>query len=810
MTAPFNPDGASGDDGNGSGSDFAARTTTWTGTNKSSAAAVVEGALQSLLPDLQIRAAVEEALQEIVLDVEIARNLQDQVAKHLVIQKLRDEIEQQKQVLDERTALDAERRDAESALADQLVRELWELSREMGELRAVRARHQDLLMQHDEVVAQLLQAQEELADAQDRRANSSSSSSNNNNNSANAAASSGQENRGGSLPAVERVAAAASLPPPAVVAGEQAAGGAPAIKKDATGIVVKPDSPEPAAVPFESLPPDMQSIAKPREDLAPLAEEPPVVSAGAPLSPLEGPAEDKQAATSLGVSSAVTAAAAAVVVALEEEEEPEAPKLEEFEESILMLIFSYLDALDILNTAQVNISMYSRVDTLFFGNANDANADDSSTIGTNEATAISTADRSVPTTAASTVASAAQQQAPATPKASPSSSAAVKSPPPPAPSSAAAHSPTVVKLPPPASPAKPASTAASSGPAAAPAPAASAASVLTPTPPASAASASSASAPASTASSPSRAAATGLSLFSSILQPRLPGAAATAVATATSATAATTRPSVPTGTIVGASSGSASGATTTSGLLVPHRRSASVDATAAYGHPSQPSQQQQQQPQPMNAAMANSMAAKLSDAELNAIIVMTERLKSREQLADRLRRENDELRARLEGAEALREYLIGKVRDMERSLSSTEEQDAKTALQIASDQEVIAFLDARVQELEAEARARAKELDESAAQRKQLKADTDQKVKVLSDMLQFERERIKENEVEWKATRKVLVKEVKSLRAQMAALTAERDGYREQNEQLRRAVVSSTSFSHSTASPSRLRQGSFS
>lgn len=203
----------------------------------------------------------------------------------------------------------------------------------------------------------------------------------------------------------------------------------------------------------------------------------------------------------------------------------------------------------------------------------------------------------------------------------------------------------------------------------------------------------------------------------------------------------------------------------------------------------------------MNAAMANSMAAKLSDAELNAIIVMTERLKSKEQLAERLSRENEELTAKLQGAESLKEYLIGKVQEMKVSMSLTEENDAKVALQIASDQEVIAFLDARVQELEAETRQRSAELQEATRQREQLKKLADQRVKVLSDMLQFERERLKENEVEWKATKKVLIKEVKSLRAQMIALAAERDGYREQNEQFRKSVMIS-------APSSQVRHGS--
>jgi hypothetical protein len=48
-----------------------------------------------------------------------------------------------------------------------------------------------------------------------------------------------------------------------------------------------------------------------------------------------------------------------------------------------------------------------------------------------------------------------------------------------------------------------------------------------------------------------------------------------------------------------------------------------------------------------------------------------------------------------------------------------------------------------------------------------------------------------ENERDWKATRKVLIKEVKSCRGHIMALQAEREGLQEQNERLKRAVMSS-------------------
>jgi hypothetical protein len=74
-----------------------------------------------------------------------------------------------------------------------------------------------------------------------------------------------------------------------------------------------------------------------------------------------------------------------------------------------------------------------------------------------------------------------------------------------------------------------------------------------------------------------------------------------------------------------------------------------------------------------------------------------------------------------------------------------------------------------------------------------VKEQSEKKASVMGDMLQFERERLAESEREYKATKKVLVKEVKMNRAQILALEAERDGFREQNEVLRRAVISSGS-----------------
>ena len=330
------------------------------------------------------------------------------------------------------------------------------------------------------------------------------------------------------------------------------------------------------------------------------------------------------------------------LVTLDENAENDTPNLISLETEILMRIFGFLDALDILNTAQVNVSMYSRVDSLF-GFSPQAQSEDTSTIATSESNPTTT---TVP------------------------------------PATESSNSKTVSKT---------------------PAPSASA-----------------------TKSDVGRG-----GLFAALLQPRKAGSPGR-----------------------------------------PARRSGSDISTS----------------QPMNAAVASSMASKLTDTELNAIIVMTERLKQKETLADKLVKENEELKSKLNGTESVKQYLIERVREMEMAMDTSDENETKIAQQIASDQEVIAFLDGRVQDLERNVTRLENEKKEIACELQKLMEQSEQKSNVMGDMLQFEREKLSESEKEWKATKKVLVREVKSCRAQVAALQAERDGYREQNERLRKTV----------------------
>jgi chromosome segregation ATPase len=196
------------------------------------------------------------------------------------------------------------------------------------------------------------------------------------------------------------------------------------------------------------------------------------------------------------------------------------------------------------------------------------------------------------------------------------------------------------------------------------------------------------------------------------------------------------------------------------------------------------------------------MGAKLSDAELNAIINMTRRLKDQEALAESLQHSLTETKAKLEASDAVKQFLVTKCRDMEQSLAALQLHDSKVALQIASDQEVISFLDGRVQELESKVTQLQAQLEEATATTRRIQEQSEQKSMVMGDMLQYEREKLQESEREWKATKKLLIKEVKHCRAQVVSLQAERDGYREQNERLKSAVLSSSSSMSSPTSAS--------
>ena len=96
-----------------------------------------------------------------------------------------------------------------------------------------------------------------------------------------------------------------------------------------------------------------------------------------------------------------------------------------------------------------------------------------------------------------------------------------------------------------------------------------------------------------------------------------------------------------------------------------------------------------------------------------------------------------------QGAENVKEFLTKKVKDMEDSAKSVELDAALVAQQTSADQEVISFLDARVRELEKGSEELEGKTAKAEAGLNKVKEERKKQLKVLEDMLQFERQNLK-------------------------------------------------------------------
>lgn len=192
----------------------------------------------------------------------------------------------------------------------------------------------------------------------------------------------------------------------------------------------------------------------------------------------------------------------------------------------------------------------------------------------------------------------------------------------------------------------------------------------------------------------------------------------------------------------------------------------------------------------LNPAMASSMASKLTPAELSIILRMRERLQKCEADAIKYRQEKEDVTANLKSVEAVKEFLVNKVRDTEKVVKEKDEEMKRVKSKALTDQEVITFLDEKVKRLEKEVNEFKSNERSTREEVHDVVSKNEKKVVVLTDMLRFERQQISANEKEWKAAKKVLIKEVKNCRARIVALEAEYEGCLQQNTQLKQGLLS--------------------
>ncbi|GMH70546.1 hypothetical protein TrST_g14039 [Triparma strigata] len=191
---------------------------------------------------------------------------------------------------------------------------------------------------------------------------------------------------------------------------------------------------------------------------------------------------------------------------------------------------------------------------------------------------------------------------------------------------------------------------------------------------------------------------------------------------------------------------------------------------------------------PLTSNFASSIADKLSASELKSIISLTERLKKSETSLLQLAAEKDDLTQRLSSVEDVKDFMSSKVSDLEGVIEKKGVESSLKDQQTKSDQEVIGFLDVRVRNLESSNALLQSENVKMSAAVKRTKDEKKKQLKILDDMLQFERSNLEQQAAEFKGAKKVLVREVKQLRANMTALRAERDSLRGELMSLREAL----------------------
>jgi len=176
----------------------------------------------------------------------------------------------------------------------------------------------------------------------------------------------------------------------------------------------------------------------------------------------------------------------------------------------------------------------------------------------------------------------------------------------------------------------------------------------------------------------------------------------------------------------------------------------------------------------LTAGLASKIASKLSPEELSVIIQMRTKINQLEEERVKGKERQDDLMAELRGIEGVKDFLVTKLRDAERSKTAKIDDAERTAKQVASDQEVIGFLDNKVGELETQC-------TKLAAEREKLKEELteirkDGKIRFLEDQLKFMRDEVADHGKQWKVEKKILVKEIKENRHKLAVLEAEKRG----------------------------------
>ncbi|OQR89727.1 hypothetical protein THRCLA_09614 [Thraustotheca clavata] len=188
-------------------------------------------------------------------------------------------------------------------------------------------------------------------------------------------------------------------------------------------------------------------------------------------------------------------------------------------------------------------------------------------------------------------------------------------------------------------------------------------------------------------------------------------------------------------------------------------------------------------------AKADEVLKNLSNREMKYFHDLILRMKQLEGSVAQLKAEKEDVGARLQAAEDVRDFLMEKLKDLEEALALSMEEKSKADAQFQLDREVLAYLDAKSQELEDELNYSNTQCEELKAHLERIIREHQSKTQVMEDMLRHISLEKHELETHAKTQKKLLIKEVRTLRAENARLNRDNQTYRDQLSYLKRALL---------------------
>eukprot|EP01038_Epipyxis_sp_PR26KG_P012277 gene12277-16465_t len=169
----------------------------------------------------------------------------------------------------------------------------------------------------------------------------------------------------------------------------------------------------------------------------------------------------------------------------------------------------------------------------------------------------------------------------------------------------------------------------------------------------------------------------------------------------------------------------------------------------------------------LSREMITVLTKKLNDSELKVILSIVEKLKKNTTTMNALTLEKEDLSARLQNTESVRDFLVEKLTTAELAIKNLMNEVSGLKRQATSDHEIISYLDLQVQDLE---RQKVDLINKST----HLQASLDLQVgshshseQLLMYELEEYKQKLEKSESTSKSQKKILVKEVKQLRTQV-------------------------------------------